>query len=85
MKEATVRARIESNLKTEAENILKDLGLTSAEVIRLLYRQIVLQQALPFNIKLPNTETLKAIEEVETGVGLETFDNTDDWFKDINN
>lgn len=84
MKEATVRARIESQLKVDAENVLSKLGLTSAEVIRLLYSQIVLQQALPFTVKLPNDETLKAIEEIETGVNLETFKNSDDWFKDIN-
>ena len=40
--------------KERAEEIIHSLGLTSSEVVRLLYKQIILQRKLPFDIKLSN-------------------------------
>ena len=43
-KTATIRTRIEPNLKTEVEDILAQLGLTASETVHMLYRQIKLQR-----------------------------------------
>ena len=64
---ATVNARIEPELKESAELILHELGLSSAETIRLMYKQICLQKGLPFPIKIPNTQTMKAIHDADSG------------------
>jgi DNA-damage-inducible protein J len=64
---ATVNARIEPRLKIQAESILFRVGLTSAEAIRLFYRQICLNKGLPFNVKIPNKKTVAAIEEAKVG------------------
>ncbi len=64
-KEATVNARIEPKLKKEAEAILHDVGLTSAEAVRLLYKQICLQKGLPFDVKIPNKTTIKAMRDAD--------------------
>ena len=64
---ATVNARIEPRLKTQAETILLRVGLTSAEAIRLFYRQICLNKGLPFSVKIPNKRTIAAIEEAKAG------------------
>jgi DNA-damage-inducible protein J len=66
-KAATISTRIEPELKVKAEAILKKVGLTSAEAVRLFYKQICLQHGLPFDVKIPNKETLKAMREAETG------------------
>lgn len=66
-KAATINTRIEPKLKTEAEAILQKVGLTSAEAVRLFYKQICLQRGLPFDVKIPNKETLKAMHDAETG------------------
>ncbi|WP_461537085.1 type II toxin-antitoxin system RelB/DinJ family antitoxin [Spongorhabdus nitratireducens] len=55
-KETTVRARIDIELKTEAEEILHQLGLTTSQAINLYFSQIVLQRGLPFGINLPGSE-----------------------------
>ncbi len=52
-KTATVRARVEPDLKREVEGILNRLGLTASEAILLLYRQIQLKRALPFAVGIP--------------------------------
>ena len=44
MKDATVSARVECNVKNEAEDILQKLGVPVSVVINSLYRQIIYNQ-----------------------------------------
>lgn len=62
-KEATVNARIEPKLKANAEHILHEVGLTSAEAVRLFYKQICLHKGLPFDVAIPNATTQQAMSE----------------------
>ena len=48
-----VYARIDTNLKENAENILNQLGITPSSAIQMLYSQIVLQKGMPFELRLP--------------------------------
>ena len=52
-KTANLYARIEPELKEEAEAILNALGIPASNAITMFYRQIILQQGLPFEVKLP--------------------------------
>jgi DNA-damage-inducible protein J len=52
-KTETIRARVEPELKREAEAVLKALGLNASEAITLFYRQVALRRGLPFEIKAP--------------------------------
>lgn len=58
-KETTVRARIDEELKTEAEDILHQLGLTTSQAINLYFSQIVLQRGMPFDVRLPESDGKK--------------------------
>lgn len=49
----TVSARLDARLKDEAEGVLSALGISHSAAISALYSQIVLQQGLPFDLKLP--------------------------------
>ena len=60
----TIRARVEPELKSEAKSILRELGLSSSEAMRLFLHQIVSQRGLPFEVKIPNAETIAAIESI---------------------
>ena len=51
-KSAMVRVRVEPKLKRDAEKVLRELGLSSSEVIGLFYRQVVRRRALPFAVAL---------------------------------
>jgi DNA-damage-inducible protein J len=62
-KTETVRARVEPALKREAESVLKDLGLSPAEAIRLFYKQVTLRHGLPFAVEIPNAETRDAMRQ----------------------
>ena len=69
-KTETIRARVEPELKREAELVLKSLGLSPADAIRLFYRQVTMRRGLPFAVELPNVETRDAMDEALEGKGL---------------
>jgi addiction module RelB/DinJ family antitoxin len=52
-KDALIHTRIEPFLKIEAEKILTAIGLSSAEAVRLFYKQICLRNGLPVDLTLP--------------------------------
>lgn len=53
-KSATVLARMEPELKQEAEAIMDELGLPVSVVINCLYKQIVFKRRIPFSLDLPS-------------------------------
>ncbi len=72
-KTAMIRARMEPDLKDEAEQVLARVGLTPTEAIRLFYRQVSLHGGLPFEVRIPNAETRAAVAEMRSGKKLKTF------------
>lgn len=52
-KSANLYARIEPDLKEQAESILSALGIPASNAITMFYKQVVLQKGLPFEVKLP--------------------------------
>lgn len=83
-KVATINARIAPDLKIQAEAILHKVGLSTAEAIRIFYSQICLQNGLPFEVKIPNKKTLRAMDELESGKGerFKTMENVWDSLDD---
>ncbi len=82
-KTAMIRARTEPKLKKEVERIFKALGLSSTEAINLFYQQVRLQHGLPFEIKIPNAQTLKAMEDVDKKKGVVKSKNAKEMFKKL--
>ena len=81
---ATIQTRIDPKIKKQAKKILDTLGLTMSEAIGAYLRQIVLRKGIPFELKIPNENTIQAIEQLDTGKGR-TFKNVDDLIKDLDN
>lgn len=52
-KTANLYARIEPELKEQAESILASLGIPASNAITMFYKQIILQRGIPFEMKLP--------------------------------
>ena len=54
MSDTIVRARIDPNLKADAEAVFKELGLNTTEAIRLFLSQVRIRRGLPFSVSLPS-------------------------------
>ena len=52
-KTANLYARIEPDVKEQAENVLETLGISVSSAINMFYKQIILQQGIPFDVKIP--------------------------------
>lgn len=50
---SSVYARVEPDIKEQAENVLEQLGIPMSNAVSMFLRQIVLQQGIPFEMKLP--------------------------------
>jgi DNA-damage-inducible protein J len=50
MKDSVVRARIDSNLKSQASKVLAECGLEPSDAIRMFLRQVVVQGGIPFTV-----------------------------------
>ena len=80
---ATVRARVEPDLKNDVEKLLHRLGMTTTEAITMFYSQIRLRQGLPFPVEIPNATTRKTFEATDRGDDINTFDNLEAMFEEL--
>jgi DNA-damage-inducible protein J len=55
---SNIFARIDPEIKEQAEQVLKQLGIPMSNAIGLFLRQVVMQRGIPFEMKLPQTNPL---------------------------
>lgn len=53
-KSANLYARIEPDVKEQAESILSALGIPASNAINMFYKQIILHRGIPFEVKIPS-------------------------------
>ena len=72
-KSANLYARIEPDIKEQAESILSALGIPASNAITMFYRQIILQRGLPFDVKLPAAQPvdISSLTEAQLHAELE--------------
>ena len=64
---ANVNVRIDESIKTGAEAVFSELGITPSAAINLFYKQVIRTNSIPFPLRAekPNKKTLKAIKEID--------------------
>lgn len=62
-KSAYLNARLEPELKANAERVFKGLGVSTSEAVSMFLHQVVLHQGLPFPLTIPNAQTREAMAE----------------------
>ena len=72
-----IRVRVEPELKSQAEEVFSELGLSPTEAISLFYAQVTLHRGLPFAVRVPNAETIEALRQARVGEGLTEHDDLD--------
>lgn len=72
-KTANLYARVEPDIKEQAEAILSTLGIPASNAINMFYRQIILRQGLPFDVRIPQLRplSLNNLSEEELDAELE--------------
>ena len=77
---AVVHARVEAQTKKQAERVLRKLGMTPSEAIRLYYTQVALHGGIPFPVRIPNNRTRETLRKSGKGQEIKSFDTLDEMF-----
>ena len=75
MKEAVVRARIDSGLKADAERVYETLGINTTEAIRMFLSQVRLRKGLPFAVEIPGHDDLLLTKSMRQNVLDSVYDD----------
>lgn len=76
-KTSTVFARVEPEVKEQAEEVLNELGIPMSNAVSMFLRQIVLQRGIPFEMKLPERKPIafgaltKDLQDAELQKGMD--------------
>ena len=81
-KTAMTHVRLTPEVKKDAEAILKELGISVSTATEMFYRQIIANKGLPFDPRVPNKSTIKAMENARKGKG-KRYRTVKEMIKDI--
>ena len=64
-----VHIRLDDNVKQQATKALAAMGLSLSDAVRILLVRVAADKALPFEVKVPNKTTVKAMQAADRGKG----------------
>ncbi len=67
MAASMVHIRVDEKIKAKAAKTLASMGLTVSDAVRLLLTRIASEKALPFEVRVPNRETIAAMRAGDRG------------------
>src|SRR5947209_7020806 len=68
MSDSVIRSRIDPAIKEEVSHLLRKMGLSMSDAIRLFLHHVIADKGLPFEIKAaPNETTVAAVRAAERG------------------
>lgn len=77
-----VHVRVDEKIKAKAAKALDAMGISVSDAVRMLLTRVAAEQAVPFEVKVPNKTTRHAMKEADQGKG-KTFRSADALFKDL--
>lgn len=83
LKSAFIRARVSPELKSEAEIVLSQLGITPSQAVTILYKYVAREHEWPIPLKAPNTKTLSTFKETDKKSGLIASRTTKEMFSKL--
>ena len=82
-KNTSVNVRTTEEIKRGAEDIFSGLGLNISSAVNLFLKQVINYRGIPFDLRLPDKETLHAMDDIENSRNLESADTVEGMCKKI--
>lgn len=76
--DTNINIRVNGQLKAEAYEIFEKIGVKPSDAVRMFLAQVTMHRGIPFEVKIPNDETIAAMEDKGTVV-----DDIDTFFDEI--
>jgi DNA-damage-inducible protein J len=64
-----VHVRVDEKVKANATAALESMGISVSDAVRMMLVRVAVEKALPFEVRVPNAKTAKAMREAERGKG----------------
>ena len=77
-----VHVRVDQKTKQRATKALAAMGISVSDAVRILLVRVAAEKALPFEVKIPNATTVKAMRAADKGRGRR-MPSADALFKDL--
>ena len=77
-----VHVRVDEKVKEDAAKTLAAMGMSVSDAVRLLLVRVAAEKVLPFEVRVPNVTTVKAMRAADRGKG-KRFKTADALFKDL--
>ena len=77
-----VHVRVDQKTKQRATKTLAAMGMSVSDAVRMLLLRVAAEKALPFEVKVPNATTIKAMRAADQGKG-KRLDSAATLFKDL--
>lgn len=81
--DSLVRARVDAETKESATKALEAMGLTISDYIRMALVRVARDKAIPFPVKVPNAETVEAMEKTARGEDVHKAKDAADLFNQL--
>ncbi|QOY92016.1 type II toxin-antitoxin system RelB/DinJ family antitoxin [Paludibaculum fermentans] len=82
MSTTMIHVRVDEKTKQRATKTLAAMGISVSDAVRMLLVRVVAEKALPFEVKVPNATTVKAMRAADKGQGKRQKSG-DTLFKDL--
>jgi DNA-damage-inducible protein J len=82
MSTTMVHIRVDEKTKQRAAKALAGMGISVSDAVRMLLVRVAAEKALPFDVKVPNATTVKAMRAADKGKG-KRLSSADALFKDL--
>lgn len=86
-KKAVITARVDFDTKERARKVFENAGLDMTTAINIYLKKVIAVNGVPFSVTAADPldeATLRAHDEIKRGE-YDSFNNVDDWFKDLTN
>ncbi len=77
-----VHIRVDEKVKRRAAKTLAAMGISVSDAVRMLLVRVAAEKALPFDVKVPNQTTVKAMQAADRGEG-KRYKSADALVKDL--
>jgi DNA-damage-inducible protein J len=79
---AVISVKIDKRIKDKASIILATIGLTPSDALRIMMTRVASEKSMPFDLLVPNEETIAAIKEARIGK-LKSSTSVEDLMADL--
>jgi len=82
MPSTMVHIRIDQKTKERAARTLAAMGISVSDAVRMMLMRVAVEKAVPFEVKVPNAATVRAMRAADRGLGKRA-DSAAALFKDL--